>query len=408
MKHQVIPLHRGLSSNFDGWHRHAQHAHSKSLTEQEVLGFQRFADLSSGHAHHELPAALATLPDEIATLWREAAEQTPKEWELRFISAFCAMSGVRPIEQLPFCRPCPTASNSIELIAAVLRRRHIPTALVEPTFDNLALLLHRREVALHAIDERLIFDHTVIDQLEQQLVTSGVGALFIVSPSNPTGRCLTPGHFSEIAELCMRYGVMLVIDSSFRMYNRDLFDDVALLLRSGVSFIAFEDTGKSFPTLDTKASLIYASPDLASELEMLYNEVYLCASGISLLLLSRVFERTQQAGIDSVLWSLVDQRRMLLRAALAGSGLYTAPESLHSVIGLEWLTTGSNAWTDIDVCSHLDTMGIAALTGRQFFWASQGQPRSRRRVRLGMMKPARRFNAALRILEQATFHRKTG
>jgi aspartate/methionine/tyrosine aminotransferase len=408
MKHQVIPLHRGLRPNFNRWRRLAHHAHSGSLTEQEVRGFQRFADLSSGHAYHELPAALATLPDELATLWREATEQTPKEWEQRFIAAFCAMSGIRPIAELPFCRPCPTASNSIELVAAMLRRRRLPTALVEPTFDNLALLLHRREVPLHAIDERLIFDDTAIDALEQQLVTSGVGALFIVSPSNPTGRCLTSGHFSEIAELCMRYGVMLVIDSSFRMYNRDLFDDVALLLRSGVSFIAFEDTGKSFPTLDTKASLIYASPDLASELETLYNEVYLCASGISLLLLSRAFERTHEAGIDNVLWSLVDQRRMQLRAALAGSGLCTARESLHSVIGLEWLTTGSDAWTDIDVCNYLDAMGIAALTGRQFFWASQDQPGSQRYIRLGMMKPARRFNAALRILEQTTLHRKAG
>lgn len=408
MKHQVIPLHRGGSPDFTGWQQLAQHVHSQSLTEQEVLGFQRFADLSSGHAYHELPAALATLPDEMALLWREAAEQTPKEWEQRFIAAFCAMSGVHSIAQLPFCRPCPTASNSIELVAAMLRRRRLPTALVEPTFDNLALLLHRREVALHPIDERLIFDDTAIDRLEQHLVSSEAGALFIVSPSNPTGRCLPPTHFSAIAELCARYGVVLVIDSSFRIYNRDLFDDVALLLRSGVSFIAFEDTGKSFPTLDTKASLIYASPDLANELETLYNEVYLCASGISLLLLSRAFERTQQVGIDSVLWSLVDQRRMLLRAALTGSGLYTAPESLHSVIGLEWLTTGSDALTDIDVCSRLEAMGVAALTGRQFFWASRDQLGSQRRVRLSMMKPARRFNAALRILERTTFHRKAG
>lgn len=408
MKHQVIPLHRRPSPDFDGWRRLAQHVHSGSLTEQEVRGFQHFADLSSGHAYHELPPALATLPDEIAVLWREAAEQTPKEWEKRFIAAFCAMSGAHSITQLPFCRPCPTASNSIEVVAAMLRWRRLRTVLVEPTFDNLALLLHRREVALHAIDERLIFDDTAIDQLEQYLVSNGAGALFIVSPSNPTGRCLTAAHFSEIIELCVRHGVVLVIDSSFRMYNRDLFDDVALLLRSGVSFIAFEDTGKSFPTLDTKASLIYASPDLANELETLYNEVYLCASGISLLLLSRAFERAQEAGIDSLLWSLVDQRRMLLRAALAGSGLYAAPESLHSVIGLEWLATGSDALTDIDVCSRLDAMGIGALTGRQFFWASQEQPGSQRRIRLSMMKPARRFNAALRILEQATFHRKAG
>ena len=177
--------------------------------------------------------------------------------------------------------------NSIELVAAMLRQRRLRTALVA-TFDNLALLLHRREVALHAIDECLIFDEVAIERLEQHLVCSGAGALFIVSPSNPTGRCLTKIHFSAIAELCARYGVVLVIDSSFRMYNRDLYDDVALLLRSGVSFIAFEDTGKSFPTLDTKASLIYSSPDLANGRNFVQRGIFMCLGYIAAVAIARI------------------------------------------------------------------------------------------------------------------------
>ena len=208
---------------------------------------------------------------------------------------------------------------------------------------------------------------------------------------------------SAIAELCARYGVVLVIDSSFRMYNRDLYDDVALLLRSGVSFIAFEDTGKSFPTLDTKASS-FTHRRIWRTVSKLCTTRYIYASGISLLLLSRAFERTRQLGIGSVLWSMVDQRRMLLRAALAGSGLHTSKAFTR-------LLTGMAVYWFRRTERHRGmrppgAMGVAALTGRQFFWASQDRPRNQRHIRLSMMKPSRRFNAALRILEQAAFHRK--
>lgn len=402
MTYEAIPLWSPQKPAPTGSWPREQCLGSLSSTDQEVLGFRQLADLSNGHAYHELPSALSSLPGELSALWAAAKEQTPMQWERRFVEAFAAMSGVSALLQLPFCRPCPTASNSIDLAATLLHRRRLRTALVEPTFDNLALLLRRRGVALQAIDENLIFTPTMLAQLGAWLDKADVGALFIVSPSNPTGRCLTPELIAAIAGLCARRGVVLVIDSSFRLFNRDPFDDVAILLRSRVSFLAFEDTGKSFPTLDTKASLVYASADLSNELEELYSEVYLCGSGLALLLLARAFELTRQAGIDRVLWSLVDQRRTWLRAALTGTGLYVPTESLHSVIGLEWLAFEPGCLRDTDICSRLEELGIAALTGRQFYWASQDQHLHQRRIRLSLMRPVHRFHAALRILGQAS------
>ena len=68
-----------------------------------------------------------------------------------------------------------------------------------------------------------------------------------------------------------------------------LYDDVALLLRSGVSFIAFEDTGKSFPTLDAKASLIYSSPDLAKRSRnFVQRGIFMCLGYIAAVAIARI------------------------------------------------------------------------------------------------------------------------
>lgn len=371
----------------------------KSLTDQEVAGFQHLADLSNGHAYHDLPTSLAALPDEMPALWRAASRQTPLEWERQFIDSFVQLTGLHSLRKLSFCRPCPTASNSIDLCGALLRRRGWVTALVEPTFDNLALLLARREVELCAISEDTIFEANP-QTIQDWLLQSGVKALFLVSPTNPSGRCLSPDRLDMIASVCAKSGVTLILDCCFRLYNRDPYDDIDILLKNKTSFLAFEDTGKTLPTLDTKASLIYASHDIAGELEKLYNEIYLCCSGLSLALLSRGFDLMRVVGLEASLWRFVDQRRSRLRAALPGSGLRVASESVHSVIGLEWLTFDVPEFNDIQVCALLESHGLAALSGRQFYWASSHKKSHQYRIRFSMMKEEYRFARALRILNE--------
>ncbi|MCC8379501.1 aminotransferase class I/II-fold pyridoxal phosphate-dependent enzyme [Xenorhabdus sp. PB30.3] len=396
MQTRIIPLRR-QQPNFDIHPYPSITAPEMSLTDQEVLGFRYQADMSSGHAYHDLPPALACLPDEMPAMWRTASHQNPLEWERQLISAFSDLSGVHSLKRLPYCRPCPTASNSIDLCATLLKKFSWRTALIEPTFDNLALILRRRGVPLCAISESMVFDAEP-QELQQWLKNNRIDVLFIVSPTNPSGRCLSVQRLDIISSLCTRMGITLALDSSFRLYNRELFDDVDILLRNQTRFIAFEDTGKTIPTLDTKASLIYSSADLAKELEELYNEVYLCCSGLSLALITRSFELAKDAGLENVLWRLVDQRRSRLRSALVGTGLSVAPESMHSVTGLEWLTFDAKKYNDLQVCTLLEEYGIATVSGRQFYWASSFLAEHQSRVRLSMMKPKHNFERALQIL----------
>ncbi|GGB11230.1 hypothetical protein GCM10011491_43950 [Brucella endophytica] len=190
----------------------------------------------------------------------------------------------------------------------------------------------------------------------------------------------------------------LVLDCSFRLFNRAPYDDIEIFLRNKTRFLAFEDSGKTLPTLDTKASLIYASDDLAADLEELYSEVYLCSSGLTLALLARSYDLMQEVGLEAGLWRFVDQRRSRLRAALPGTGLRVAPESIHSMIGLEWLTFDAPEFNDVQVCALLKAHGLAALTGRQFYWSSSHQKAHQYRIRFSMMKEEYRFSRALQIL----------
>lgn len=373
---------------------------SLSLTDQEILGFGKVADLANGHAYHDLPPALLSAITELPTLWRDASRLSPLDWERGYRAAFARLAGLPGLTALRFCRPCPTASNSIDLVSALLRQQNRRTLLVQPTFDNLALLLRRRGVAVEPIAESVLFDISAHDALDRILLGQGAAALFLVSPTNPTGRCMDAATLAALAALCARRQILLVIDACFRLFDRNPIDDLAILQASGVSFLVFEDTGKCFPTLDTKASLIYGSDDIAADLEAIYNEVYLCCSGLSLAFLTRLFELTSAAGLHSTLWSFVDQRRMRLRAALVGTGLTPAPESFHSVIGLEWLDCRPAGMSDVDACESLGRLGIAAVTGRQFFWADPDAPLHQHRLRLSMMKTRRCFDGGLLLLER--------
>lgn len=372
---------------------------SLSLTDLEIIGFGMAADLASGHAYHDLPAVLLPVVGELPQLWRDACKATPLELEASFKASFARLSGLSGLNRLRFCRPCPSASNSIDLVATLLRDQQRRTLLVEPTFDNLALLTKRRGVSIAAIDEESLFDPKAHHRLVKRLERDRIGALFMVSPTNPTGRCMDAETLTQLAQICRRRDVLLVMDASFRLFNRNPADDLDILQKSDVSFVVFEDTGKTFPTLDTKVSLIYGSDDIGAQLETLYNEVYLCTSGIALALLTRVVDLAYSAGLNAAVWSIVDQRRMELRASLVGTGLAPARETFQSVVGVEWLDCEESGLNDVEVCEQLGRLGVAAVTGRQFFWASQDDPRKQSRVRMSMMKPRQSFAAAISAFE---------
>lgn len=238
-----------------------QSASIETLTDIEVLGLSSPCSLADGHAYQDLDSIYQPIVDGLPASWHRAKSMPIPEMERLYVDTFGKTVGSDALARYPNFKICPTASNSIDIIGAYLAAKGLRVGLIEPTFDNLALLLKRRGVDLVAVDDRELVAATNADCLDTLLAPLGLRALFLVNPNNPTGRVMSEAQLEAIASYCIRTRTMLILDNSFRMHNRRPYDDYKLLLASGVSFIAFEDTGKAFPTLDMKASILAYSED---------------------------------------------------------------------------------------------------------------------------------------------------
>jgi bifunctional pyridoxal-dependent enzyme with beta-cystathionase and maltose regulon repressor activities len=288
---------------------------------------------------------------------------------------------------------CPSASVSIDIVGAVLRALGRTAALVEPTFDNIALLLARRGVPLTPIPDTFPLELTAAS-----LPALDVGAFMLVQPNNPTGTCLTSAQLAIVAGACREAGVILVLDNSFRFYNRQPFDDYAVLRDAGVSYMALEDTGKVWPTHDLKLSLLFCSRDLALLTRTIYNELFLSCSPFGLLVLEGFVRATESVGLRDVLWAVVDEKRCQLRAALAGTPLVATSEAADSTMPVEWLDCSGLGVTDLEVVAAAAAEGLRLLPGRNFFWASASRREHQSYIRVALMKPARRFARSVETL----------
>lgn len=223
-------------------------------------------------------------------------------------------------------------------------------------------------------------------------------------PNNPTGQTLTDQQFAEVANFCTRTRTILVLDHTFRFYRRRPFDDYAILRDCETSFIAFEDTGKVWPTHDLKASLLLASGDLRPLVRLIYDEVYLCHSRFALRLLERCLVDTERRGLTATVWRAVDERRERLREELADGPLTVDPSAVGSDLSIEWLSCRGTRRDDLQLRDVLAAHGVRVLPGRSFYWASSTDPRSHRNIRVALLKPRAVFEDAVTALAAAARH----
>jgi alanine-alpha-ketoisovalerate/valine-pyruvate aminotransferase len=173
-----------------------------------------------------------------------------------------------------------------------------------------------------------------------------------------------------------------------------------------VSFIAFEDTGKVWPTHDLKASLLFCSRDCEDSITAIYNELFLCTSRFSLGLLEQFVLTTNELGLSETIWSTVDSRRQMVRQSIQNTPLRVDPAALNSKISVEWLDCKDTSLNDLELTKALAERGLYILPGRQFFWNSGEESTRHFNVRVALLKPGDLFAEGMKILN--AFGREAG
>ena len=372
-----------------------------TLTDYEQLSLPLSYDLANGHAYHEFGPNFGDVIGNLQNIWATGANTSVTDLERDFRLSFASLIGSKGLLNYEEVMISPTASNSIDIVGAYLARKNVETILLEPTFDNLALLFSRRGAAIRPMQEHLLV-HALcsgsLDTLFDRYPTAG--AIFVVNPNNPTGQTIDTKEFQLLCDTCAQRGLIMIIDNTFRLYNRAPFDDYAILHDSGVSFISIEDTGKTWPTQDLKLSMMVSSSDHVLGLGELYRELYLCPSLFALALFQQIFERTERSGLSASLWNLVDSRRKKLRQVLEGSNLLPQSSGRWSPLPVEWLKIDRLGRTDLDICHELSKLDLGVLPGRHFFWSTVRSAPATGYVRISLLKPDAEFEGGLKILAE--------
>jgi aspartate/methionine/tyrosine aminotransferase len=371
---------------------------TSTLTSNEEIALAQDFGFADGHAYHDLDdsqrAVVMALPD----IWQRAAHRKHVEIEREFAAAFYELAKQPSRLFDPRFRICTTASQSIDLVARFLAQYQLRVGLVEPTFDNLALIIKRWNVPLASI----AFNDLLCSEA-LAAASCEIDALFLVLPNNPTGENLNYEQFRAVVDYCRIARKLLVIDFCFRFFapiNGDFFE---IMESAGIDYICVEDTGKTWPTLDMKASLLAYSSRIASALEDIYAEIFLCVSPFVLSVLTSFIQAKDPGEVLNDLWELVDARQERVRSALQGTRFRSLSIANNARLPVAWIDIGSSGKSDFEVVRVLQERGIACLPGRHFYWNSHGS-RGHDRIRLALFKTAHVFDFGMERLAKLLRH----
>ncbi|KZN58168.1 hypothetical protein N473_05350 [Pseudoalteromonas luteoviolacea CPMOR-1] len=367
-----------------------------SLTEVEVEGLSYLYNFADGHAYHDINEHYVDIINNLQRYWQEGKEHSIPDMEKAFKNQFAELIDSSTLHSTNHFSVCPTASNSIDIVAAWLHKENKRTALIEPAFDNLYLLLKRRGVDISAFDELALKNE---HQLAQIVSSGDIDALFLVNPNNPTGLEMTESEFIYLVEQCKAHNITILLDRTFRIYGKTNFDDYQILEQSGIDYVVIEDTGKTWPTQDLKISLMVYSEAISSTMRLLYEEIFLCSSNFALALLKQFIAVTAKFGVDATIKNEVRRRSETINDALSGTGLKVFDNDEKCQLPLCWIDISATGYDDVSFAARLKEHDIAVLPGRFFYWNSKSQ--HTQFIRVSLMKPDAEFYEGVGKLKEA-------
>ncbi|MDX1923351.1 MAG: aminotransferase class I/II-fold pyridoxal phosphate-dependent enzyme [Alphaproteobacteria bacterium] len=349
-------------------------------------------NLADGRTSSHLTSGQNAIIKDLPLLFDRANTMSQAEVERGFVDTFFAAAKQTCARGYSYFFLTQSASLSTDFAAKLLASRNASVIMVEPFLDYMRDILDRNRVRFEACDEELMFGPNSGEFIRQ----SSARAVFLCSPNNPTGAQISAENLRQIAEACKATGKLLMMDTTFRLFDRAPYDQYKILLDSGVSFMTVEDTGKAFPTQEMKVSILACSADLYKDLRNIYSEILLRASPVHILLMQRFIEDARMKGFRKTIWKDVGRNRFNLRRVINGTCF--EPVNPASTISLEWLKITDPNISAEQITRDLKERGLHVLSGRKFHWSGRRNGDRYFRISLGRQKGV--FGAGLRILEE--------
>ena len=290
------------------------------LTQHEIHALKHEFNLADAHTHQSQSPTQRKIVESLPKLWYEAEDKMQHEMDEKFIKTFFE------VQRQNYALKTPTflfyaASIAMIAVANHLKRKNLSVSLMEPSFDNIPDIMKNMGVSIKPISEELFHDiDNLYDNLKKSVKTD---AIFLIDPNNPTGFTLSgKGKYAKkgIEEL-VRYAKdnnkLLLLDlcfASFMLLDDELviFELYELLEKSGVSYIAIEDTGKTWPLQDAKVALLKTSKDLHEEINIIHSSYLLNVSPFILNLVTQYILDSKKDNFASV-FNLLDKNREIVK-----------------------------------------------------------------------------------------------
>lgn len=365
-----------------------------SNTTYERHSLDQSINLSDAHCRQPLSESQLKIVEQFPELFIDAMGRSQTELEKSFLAAFLRLAGEPEILDTSRYMFTYSASCAITMVASYCARNKKRVALIEPAFDNIPSILRREGVELVPIPE----SECTSDQLPAAVDKIDPAVIWLVSPNNPTGWSLSEGEFREVVQACATNDCMLVLDTSFRFFDAEMFtwSMYEILEDADISYLVLEDTGKTWSTSEIKVGLTVCSKDMYADMYRLHDDLLQSVSPFHLRALKEFIENSIDLGPPETILPYIRNNRDILRSTLP-EDIFEFMTALDSPVSVDWLRI-SNEFDSEELVQAAIQNGVHVLPGTNFFWSAP--ERGREFIRIPLARDPRLVSEGARLLSE--------
>ena len=373
----------------------------QDITQHEIEALKFEYNLADAHTHQSQSPTQREIINKLPELWYEAEKTKQHDMEQKFVETFFR------VQKQEYAIKTPTmlvyaSSIAIVMAANYLMKKKMSVSLLEPCFDNLHDIFKHMQIEMSVLREEWLHDpSTLYENLEKHVKSD---AIFIIDPNNPTGFTLFSygdKAYSELIRFANDKNKLLLIDYCFAPFidyalHISVIPIYEMLEQSGVSYIAIEDTGKTYPIQDTKVAMIKTSKDLYEELYNIHTSYLLNVSPFILNLATQYILDSEKDKFESV-YRLLDKNRSMTKDVLASSLLEFQEPQAH--VSVAWFKIKNPKVKATELQKIILAEGVYVLPGTYFFWSDHKQ--GEQYMRIALARNTEMFEPAIKLVRSA-------